>query len=136
MFHARPLDRTQYDKDILQKQMDLETMRITLKEEDSRMRDTFLIEYEGQCGDVAYTRKITREANEEGKWRRLISEIEDMAFKYGVEFEEALKIFESVSCCKKSLKLALEKNSYVSWSELDDLGLKDVDSAEYKHLVK
>ena len=53
-----------------------------------------------------------------------------------MEFEEALKIFESVSCCKKQLKLALEKNSYVSWSELDDLGLKDVDSAEYKHLVK
>lgn len=68
-FHARPIDRTQYDRDLLQKQMDLETMRITItNESDSRMRDTFLNEYEGQCGPVAYTRKITREPNEEGKW--------------------------------------------------------------------
>ena len=44
-------------------------MRIAINDEtDSRMRDTFLIEYEGQCGPVAYTRKITREPNEEGKW--------------------------------------------------------------------
>lgn len=76
-------------------------MLISLKEEDSRMRDTFLIEFDGQCGPVAYTRKITREVNEEGKWRRLIKEIEDLAFNYGVEFEKALEIFESVSCCKK-----------------------------------
>ena len=48
MFHARPIDRTQYDHDLLQKQMDLETMRIALNDEtEGRMRDTFLIEYEG-----------------------------------------------------------------------------------------
>ena len=57
--------------------MDLETMRITLNEEDDRMRDTFVNEYEGQCGQKAYTRKIVRETNEEGKWQRLIKEIED-----------------------------------------------------------
>lgn len=101
MFHARPIDRTQYDKDILSKQMDLETMRITLNKEENRMKQTFVNEYDGQCGEVAYTRKITREQNEEGKWKRLIKEIEDMAHSHGVEFDDALKIFESVSCCKK-----------------------------------
>ena len=71
--------------------MDLETMRIALNDEtEGRMRDTFLIEYEGQCGPVAYHRKITREPNEEGKWQRLLTEIEEMSFKYGVEFEQAL----------------------------------------------
>lgn len=111
-------------------------MRITLKEEDSRMRDTFLIEFEGQCGSVAYTRKITREPNEEGKWQRLIKEIEDLAHKHGVEFEKALEIFESVSCCKKELKKALETENYSGWSKLDDKGLENVDSFEYKMLVK
>ena len=84
-------------------------MRIAINDEtDSRMKDTFLIEYEGQCGPVAYTRKITREPNEEGKWQRLLNEIEEMSFKYGVEFEQALELFEQVSCCKKQLKSALE----------------------------
>jgi len=46
-FHARPLDRTQYDNELLQKQMDLETMKISLKDEEDTMRDTFLIEYGG-----------------------------------------------------------------------------------------
>lgn len=66
----------------------------------------------------------------------MIKEIEDLAFKYGVDFEEALKIFESVSCCKKQLKAALENSEHVSWSELDDLGLNDIHSPEYKHLVQ
>lgn len=29
-FHAKPIDRTQFDRELLQKQMDLETMKITL----------------------------------------------------------------------------------------------------------
>lgn len=108
-------------------------MRITLNDEtEGRMRETFLNEYEGQCGTVAYTRKITREANEEGKWQRLLTEIEEMSFKYGVDFDKAIEIFESVSCCKKQLKSALENQEYISWSEFDDLALKNVDSLEYK----
>ena len=76
-------------------------MRITLNKEENKMKQNFVDLYGGQCGEIPYTRKITREPNEEGKWKRLIGEIEDMAYKHGVEFEEALKIFESVSCCKK-----------------------------------
>ena len=42
-------------------------MRITLKDEQDSMRDTFIKEFGGQCGDKAYTRSVTRETNEEGK---------------------------------------------------------------------
>jgi len=55
-----------------------------------------------------------------------------MSFKYGVDFDKAIEIFESVSCCKKQLKSALENQEYISWSEFDDLALKNVDSLEYK----
>ena len=116
--------------------MDLETMRITLKDEQDSMRDTFIKEFGGQCGDKAYTRSVTRETNEEGKWRRLIKEIEDMAHTYSVEFDQAIKLFEDVSCCKKQLKLALENENCVKWCELDDLGLTYPDSQEFKHLLK
>ena len=111
-------------------------MKITLKDEDNVMRDTFLIEYGGQCGEKAYTRVITRETNEEGKWRRLIKEIEDLANTYSVEFDDAIKLFEDVSCCKKSFKMALENKYHVRWCELDDLGVGNMDSAEYNHLIK
>jgi len=103
--------------------MDLETMKISLKDEEDTMRDTFLIEYGGQCGDKAYTRSITRETNEEGKWRRLIKEIEDLAHAYSTDFDAALTLFEEVSCCKKQLKMALENQQHVRWNTLDDLGL-------------
>ena len=58
---------------------------------------------------MPYKRVISRETNEEGRFRRLIKEIEQMADQYGVEFKEAIDMFESVSCSKKHLRLALEK---------------------------
>jgi len=59
-----------------------------------------------------------------------------MAFHYGVEFEKALELFEQVCCCKKQLKVALESEEYVSWTKGDDSALNNVDSLEYKLLVK
>ena len=103
---------------------------------DSKMKDTFLNEFKGQCGEVCYTRKITREPNEEGKWKRLLNEIEELAFKYGVEFDKALDIFKDVACCKKAFKEALESGEHVIWTEFDDQTLKNVDSPEYRQLVK
>ena len=76
------------------------------------MRDTYIKEYGGQCSEKAHIRSVTKETNEEGKWRRLIKEIEDMAHTYGVTFDEALEMFEKVSGCKKSLKIALEKKDF------------------------
>ena len=37
-FHAKPLDRTQYEKELLEKQLDLETIRVTLHDEDASVK--------------------------------------------------------------------------------------------------
>ena len=108
-FHAKPIDRTQFDKELLEKQMDLETMKITLQDEDDKVRDVFLNECGGQCSHQPYKRVISRETNEEGRFKRLMTEIEQMANQYGVSLDDALETFEAVSCSKKHLKIALEK---------------------------
>jgi hypothetical protein len=46
-----------------------------------------------------------------------------MAQAYGLEFEKALEIFESVSCSKSHFKKVLEKQSFTTWTKMDDLGL-------------
>lgn len=90
-----------------------------------------MYEYSGQCGKYAYERVVSREPNEEGRWKRLIRELEDMSQVYGISFDRALEIFESVSCDKKQFKLFLEGESYTVWTALDDLGLNNIDSVEY-----
>ena len=45
-FHAKTIDRTQYDTEMLQKQMDLETMKIILTA-DAEMRESYLNECQG-----------------------------------------------------------------------------------------
>lgn len=79
-FHAKPLDRTQYEKELLEKQLDLETIIISLHEEDASVKQAFLRECGGQCGSKPYKRTTKKEANEEGRFRRLIKEIEEMAY--------------------------------------------------------
>ena len=43
------------------------------------MKEAFLIEYGGQCTQQAYDRSVRREPNEEGRWKRLIKELEEIA---------------------------------------------------------
>jgi hypothetical protein len=60
-----------------------------------------------------------------------------MAHQYGIVLDNALEIFESVSCSKSHFKKVLEKQSFTTWSAIDDLGLKQSDdSPEYQHLLK
>jgi len=48
-----------------------------------------------------------------------------------------LEIFENCSCDKRHFKEVLEKNSYTTWSELEDMHLKQPkDTPEYRQLVK
>ena len=77
-FHGKPIDRTQYDKELLEKQLDLETVTITLHEEFNNVKQVYN-DKEFQSALKAYKRSTTREPNEEGKYRRLIKEIEDLA---------------------------------------------------------
>ena len=58
-----------------------------------------------------------------------------MSAQYGITFDQALEIFESVSCDKKQFREVLEKRSYTTWTQLDDLGLANEDGPEYRHLV-
>lgn len=59
-----------------------------------------------------------------------------MAQNYGIDFDEALKIFESVSCSKKHFRQYLENKTYTRWTELEDVMIQNVDSPEYKQLIK
>ena len=59
-----------------------------------------------------------------------------MSQQYGITFDRALEIFESVSCDKKQFRQVLENKSYTTWSALDDLGLSNEDGPEYEHLVR
>lgn len=79
VFHSLPIDRTQYDRKTLTKQLELETVKIVLKDEDDRVKETFLNDYGGQCTQLPYDRVITREANEEGKMKRLLRELEELS---------------------------------------------------------
>lgn len=74
--------------------------------------------------NTAYKRAVTKEANEEGKYRRLIKELEDMGQQYGVHFDTILELFESCCCNKKELRANLEKKSYTVWTKLDDIAVK------------
>lgn len=62
-FHAKPIDRTQFDHDLLSKQLELETMKITMNEEDEKVREAFIYDCQGQCANKPYRRTITRETN-------------------------------------------------------------------------
>lgn len=135
-FHAKLIDRTQFDKELLRKQLDLETINITMNDEEDVVKEMFINECDGQCTGKAYNRAITKEINEEGKMRRLINELEEIAQNYGIAFEEALQFFEQVSCSKKHLKLLLEKKSFTVWTQLDDMALQHEGSIEYNHLLE
>jgi hypothetical protein len=84
---------------------------------------------------LPYDRVITREANEEGKMKRLLRELEELSQEYGIDLDKALEIFESVSGDKNRFKAALENKTYTIWKPLDDMGLKNEEGPEYKELL-
>ncbi len=111
-------------------------MKVTMNEEDEKVREAFIYDCQGQCDNKPYRRTIARETNQEGKWNRLIKELEEMAQHYGIDFDEALTIFESVSCSKKHFRMILEKKSYTAWTDLEDVMINNIDSPEYLHILK
>ena len=123
LFHNKPIDRTQFDKETLAKQLDLETLTIELRDNEGNEVKEQYESNGGQCTGKGYKRRIEQYANEEGKYMRLIKELEDMAQQYGITFDRALEIFESVSCSKKHFKECLEKKTFTVWNKLDDLGV-------------
>lgn len=47
-FHNKPIDRTQFDTELLQKQLDLETVNLELMNQDENYRNKF-VGGGGQC---------------------------------------------------------------------------------------
>lgn len=112
-------------------------MTITLNADVSNeLKETLIKECQGQCGtEYAYKRKIDRAQNEEGRWKRLLDEFEDIAKEFDTALDKVMEMYEGVCCNKKTLKLALS-GKYKVWTKVEDIGLKDKDSAEYKNLVR
>lgn len=90
--HCQYTEKTQYDAHDLQKQLDLTKVYVKRVLGDDSMKNTFL-ESNGQCDKPPYEREITIETNEEGKYKRLLNEIEEIANSFGVDIDEALEIF-------------------------------------------
>eukprot|EP00347_Sterkiella_histriomuscorum_P011097 403373765 len=125
----KDFDIVEYDKELLQKQLDLETVEITLTQDAAKA-----IEFDV---DVFYERAVRRFPNEEGMFRRLQMELSEIGQRYGVGDLEVNKMFIEVSCCKAKLIEVLERQSFSKWSELEDLALRrGVDSEEYKYLMR
>lgn len=59
-FHCATMELTQYDKFMMEKQLELETMTVALTS-DVELRDALLNDCQGQCGPFAFKRKTTRE---------------------------------------------------------------------------
>ena len=88
-------DLVDYDKELLKKQLDLEIVRITLERDAERE--------ERYCVDKYYSRKVVKMENEDGKFKRLCLELDQMSQEYGVHIEEVHKMFMEVSCSKSKL---------------------------------
>ena len=71
-FHGKPIDRTQYDKELLEKQLDLETVTKTLTKNGGK-------DVQEKDAATNYKRTTSRAPNEEGRFRRLLKELEDMS---------------------------------------------------------
>ena len=70
------LDLVDYDKELLKKQLQLETVEITLTKDEVKAKEYNLDEY--------YRRTVKRFPNEEGMFKRLQSELIQIGQEYGV----------------------------------------------------
>ena len=132
--HPTQIDRIQYDSEVLQKQMDLEEMTITLAP-DEKLKELLLGEFKGQCQGLAYRRTVKRVNNEEGKFNRLLRELTALASEFGKDVDYIVSIYEYASGCKKRLRKHLQGN-YELWSEVDDMILRNNDKTGLAALLK
>ena len=71
-----------------------------------------------------YYRTIVRRRNEEGKFKWMHIELEEMAHQYGVEIEKLYDQFGQVNCDIKLLREKMEGKNLCTWTSLEDLTLK------------
>ena len=124
-------DLVDYDRELLKKQLDLETVEVILKRDIKE-------EIDPENPNVPnYVRSVTRCTNEEGMFRRLQMDLQIIGKEYGVEDEQVNEIYFQISCSKAKLIETLKGKSFTKQTELDDYGLeKGTESIEYKYLLK
>jgi hypothetical protein len=71
-------DLVDYDKELLKKQLDLETVEVTLKRDAEREAEPENLE-----GAPFYVRSVSRFTNEEGTFRRLQMDLSRIAQEFG-----------------------------------------------------
>lgn len=135
-FIPSDFDLVDYDRELLKKQLDLETVEISLKRDHDKE-----LEIQAEEGTPSikpfYIRSVVKFNNEEGTFRRLQMELQKIAQEYGVNEEDIHMMFIEVSCSKKKLIETLQGKSYSKWNELEDMALtKDSESNEYRFLLK
>lgn len=72
-----------------------------------------------------YYRSVVRRTDEEGKFKWMQIELEEMAQQYSRSVEEIMVMFGQVNCDKKRLRERLEGTTYCTWKKIEDLTLKN-----------
>lgn len=91
-------DLVDYDRELLKKQLDLETVEVTLKRDAEREAEP-----ENTEGAPFYVRSVVRSQNEDGMFRRLQLDLQRIAQEFGVTEEEINEKFFAVNCSKTRL---------------------------------
>lgn len=89
-------DLIDYDRELLKKQLDLETVQLILDRDGER-------ESAENDGHPFYVRSVKRFTNEEGMFERLRMDLQRIALDYGVDEDELNDTFYQVSCSKSKL---------------------------------
>ncbi len=93
-------DLIDYDRELLKKQLDLETVTVSLSHIPEKD-----IENDGK---PYYRRDVSRMTNEDGMNMRLFMDLQKIGQEYGVNEDDLNDIFFSVSCSKSKLVEALK----------------------------
>lgn len=128
-FIPTDFDLVDYDQELFKKQIDLETVQITISRDEEKEQEYEVAEY--------FSRTVKRFDNEEGMFNRLQLELQVIAQEYGVDDEKINKLFIDVCCSKSKLLEALRGQSFTKWNELEDMALsRGTESQEYNYLLK
>ena len=93
-------------------------------ERDDQLFEAYTVRANGQCPEVAYRRKIQRTTNEEGKFNRLLRELQKMADEFKHSMDEVMIRYEGCNGDKKLLRKHLEGN-YNAWTEQESEVLRN-----------
>ncbi len=99
----------------LEKYLDIETMEVKLNEAHYKKNGVLI---------PKFYRAVVRKPDEQGKFKWIQQDLEEIANEYSKTFDEVVTIFEQVNCDKKRLRERLQGNSYCIWRKIEDVTLQ------------